>query len=76
MCSCNLKLRIKPEQQRIPVVFHNLKGYDGHHIINSLGKTTTDVTTYTDGNGRERVSHFVDVFGTAYMPFAKFECLW
>ena len=23
--SCNLKLRIKPEQHRIPVVFHNLE---------------------------------------------------
>ena len=30
---CNLKLRIKPEDLRIPVVFHNLRSYDGSFII-------------------------------------------
>ena len=25
---CNLKLRIKPENIKIPVIFHNLRGYD------------------------------------------------
>ena len=29
---CNLNLRIDPEKVRIPVVFHNLKGYDSHII--------------------------------------------
>ena len=27
---CNLKLRIKPEDIKIPVIFHNLHGYDSH----------------------------------------------
>ena len=27
---CNLKLRIKPENLKIPVIFHNLRGYDSH----------------------------------------------
>ena len=29
---CNLKLRIKPEEIKIPVIFHNLRGYDSHFI--------------------------------------------
>ena len=29
---CNLKLRIKPENLKIPVIFHNLRGYDSHFI--------------------------------------------
>ena len=35
--SCNLKLKISAENIKIPVVFHNLKGYDSHFIINELG---------------------------------------
>ena len=30
---CNLKLRVKPEEIKIPVIFHNLRGYDSHFII-------------------------------------------
>ena len=36
--ACNLKLQISAEKIKIPVVFHNLKGYDSHFIINELGK--------------------------------------
>ena len=35
---CNLKLRIKPENLKIPVVFHNLRGYDSHLIMQQIGK--------------------------------------
>ena len=34
--SCNLKLQISAEKIKIPVVFHNLKGYDSHFIINEV----------------------------------------
>ena len=34
---CNLKLQISAEKIKIPVVFHNLKGYDSHFIIEKLG---------------------------------------
>ena len=34
--ACNLKLRIYPEKLRLPVVFHNLKGYDSHLIMQAL----------------------------------------
>ena len=37
---CNLQLRIDPEKLKIPVIFHNLKGYDSHFIIKKLEKNT------------------------------------
>ena len=52
--SCNLKLRITPATHKVPVVFHNLKGYDSHHIISTIGKTGVDIITYTDEKGKER----------------------
>ena len=33
--SCNLNYRLN---KSIPIIFHNLKNYDGHHIMNKLGK--------------------------------------
>ena len=36
--ACNLKLRIYPDKTKVPVVFHNLRGYDGHLIMSALGK--------------------------------------
>ena len=35
---CNLKLRIKPENLKIPVIFHSLRGYDSHFIMQQIGK--------------------------------------
>ena len=35
---CNLKLRIKPEDIKIPVIFHNLRGYDSHLIMQQIGE--------------------------------------
>ena len=35
--TCNLRLQISAEKIKIPVVFHNLKGYDGHLIIEGMG---------------------------------------
>ena len=31
--SCNLKLRIDHDKIKIPVFFHNLRGYDAHLIM-------------------------------------------
>ena len=36
--ACNLKLQISAEKIKIPVIFHNLRGYDSHFIINELGE--------------------------------------
>ena len=35
---CNLKLRIEPENLKIPVIFHNLQGYDSHFIMQQIGE--------------------------------------
>ena len=37
---CNLKLRIKPDNIKIPVIFHNLRGYDSHFIMQQIGEIT------------------------------------
>ena len=34
---CNLKLKMKPEEIKIPVIFHNLRGYDSHFIMQEIG---------------------------------------
>ena len=39
---CNLKLQISAEKIKIPVFFHNLKGYDSHFIIQKLGELISD----------------------------------
>ena len=35
--TCNFRLQISAEKIKIPVVFHNLKSYDSHFIIEKLG---------------------------------------
>ena len=34
---CNLKLRVNQEELKIPVIFHNLRGYDSHFIMQNIG---------------------------------------
>ncbi|KAL9951857.1 hypothetical protein ACROYT_G044596 [Oculina patagonica] len=36
--ACNLKMRIKPKTDQMPVVFHNLRGYDAHHLMQAMSK--------------------------------------
>ena len=36
--ACNLKLRINPKTTAIPVVFHNLRGYDSHLLMQAMSK--------------------------------------
>ena len=47
---CNLKLRIDPEKIKIPVVFHNLRGYDSHFLMQNIG----EINTYVNKNGQEQ----------------------
>ena len=48
---CNLKLRIKQEDIKIPVIFHNLRGYDSHFIMQQIGEIAKN---YTCRNKREK----------------------
>ena len=34
---CNLKLRISAKDFKLPVIFHNLRGYDSHFIMQEIG---------------------------------------
>ena len=34
---CNLQLRLNPDEIKIPVIFHNLRGYDSHFIMQEIG---------------------------------------
>ena len=50
---CNLKLRIKPEDIKIPVIFHNLRGYDSHFIMQQIGEIA-DKHGYTNKKGEKQ----------------------
>ena len=49
---CNLKLRINPDKIKIPVIFHNLRGYDSHFIMQQIGKIAIE-HTYKNKRGEE-----------------------
>ena len=36
--SCNLHRNNKTKKYKIPVIFHNLKGYDGNILISGISK--------------------------------------
>ena len=50
---CNLKLRIKPENLKIPVIFHNLRGYDSHFIMQQIGEIANK-HGYTNNKGEKQ----------------------
>ncbi|XP_065196385.1 uncharacterized protein LOC135827878 [Sycon ciliatum] len=52
---CNIQLSIYPDRQIIPVVFHNLKGYNAHHLIAHIGMTEVEEVEYEDSNQRKRI---------------------
>ena len=50
---CSLKLRIKPEDIKIPVIFHNLRGFDGHFIMQQI-REIAKKHAYTDKKGEKQ----------------------
>ena len=50
---CNLKLRIKPEDIKIPVIFHNLRGYDSHFIMQQI-EEIANKHGYTNKKGEKQ----------------------
>ena len=41
--NCNIKLYINPKTTPIPIVFHNLKGYDAHHLMQEMSQLNKEV---------------------------------
>ena len=50
---CNLGLRITPESIKIPVVFHNLRGYDSNLIMQQIGEIAKN-HAYKNKKGEEQ----------------------
>ena len=42
--ACNLKLRLSPKTTTIPVVFHNLRGYDSYLLMQAISKVEGKVS--------------------------------
>ena len=61
--SCNLKLAIKPYKTKIPVVIHNLKGYDSHLIMQKIHKASGNITCIAN-NAEKYIS-----FGIGQLKF-------
>ena len=50
---CNLKLKIKPEDIKIPAIFYNLRGYDSHFIMQQIGEIAKNYA-YKNKKGKEQ----------------------
>ena len=44
---------IKPEDIKIPVIFHNLRGYDSHFIMQQIGEIAKN-HAYKNKKGKEQ----------------------
>ena len=40
---CNLKLKLNPKTMPISVIFHNLKGYDGHLLMQAMARVRGEI---------------------------------
>ena len=70
---CNLKLQISAEKIKIPVIFHNLKGYDSHFIIQQLGELVSqgkEGDSDCQGQGQKPISiNVIPQNSEKYMAF-------
>ena len=40
---CNFKLKLNPKTMPIPVIFHNLEGYDGHLLMQAMARVRGEI---------------------------------
>ena len=50
---CNLSLRVKLEDIKIPIIFHNLQGYNSHFIMQQIGEIAKN-HAYKNKKGKEQ----------------------
>ena len=50
---CNLKLTLNLDEIKIPVIFHNLRGYDSHFIMQEIGSIVKN-HTFKNKKGEEK----------------------
>ena len=67
---CNLKLRVNPEEIKIPVIFHNLRGYDSHFIMQEIGAIVKKHTyKYKKGDEQQMTINAIPNNMEKYMAF-------
>ena len=66
---CNLKMRIKSKTDQIPIVFHNLRGYDAHHLMQAMSNLQKEVKCVA--NNMEKYITF-SVGGLRFIDSLKF----
>ena len=49
--ACNLKLRLNPKTP-VPVVFHNLQGYDGHLLVHAMARVQGEISCIPNNTER------------------------
>ena len=78
---CNLKLRINPEEVKIPVIFHNLRGYDSHFIMQDIGAIVKK-HTYKNKKGEDKqmninaISNNMEKYMAFILPLLIASNLW